>query len=59
MDGFDLGDLDSGLDLTADSALGDLHPDCCDQSDSFSQSLIAAHVANDMNPMQISHHPIQ
>jgi hypothetical protein len=52
MDSFELGDIDAGLDLTADSALGDLHTDCCDHSDSFSQSLIAAHIAHGMDPVQ-------
>ncbi len=52
MDGFDLGDIDSRLDLTADSGLGDLLSDCCDRGHNLTQSLITAHVANGMDPMQ-------
>jgi len=58
MDDFDLGDIDSGLDLTADSALSDLHHNRCDQHDSLTQSLLAAHIANGMDPMRISHRSI-
>lgn len=56
MDSFEFGDidngLDSGLDLNSESLLSHPQHDLCSDGNSFSDSLIAAHIAHGMDPVQ-------